>query len=57
MLGSGGVVSRVFCPVPMEMTNRLAQIGDVISLITSDRASGVHAIVFKRSKNRCVGYQ
>jgi hypothetical protein len=33
ILGSGGDVSRVLCPVSMEMTNRLAQISDVISLI------------------------
>src|SRR4030095_14359863 len=52
ILGAGGEVSRIFCPVAMEMTNRLAQIGDVISLTMSDRPSGVHAIVFKRSAAR-----
>jgi hypothetical protein len=42
-------VRRVFCPVATETTNRLAPIGDVISLRTSDRPSAVHAIVFSRS--------
>ena len=36
ILGSGGEVSPVYCPVAMEITNRLAQIGDVISLTMSD---------------------
>src|SRR6266508_348166 len=52
MLGSGAQVRRVFCPVAIEMTNRLAQIEDVISLMTSAAPSGVHAIVFSRSGAR-----
>src|SRR5262245_60511693 len=52
MLGSGGQVSRFFSPVATETRNRLAQIDEVSSLMTSDSSSGVHAIVFSKSGAR-----
>jgi hypothetical protein len=53
MLGSGGQVRRLFCPVAMETANRLAQIGEVSSLTIRDPLSAVHAMVFS-SSGACV---
>ena len=52
VLGPGGQVSRALRPSATETTNRLAQTGEVISLVTSDRESGVQAIDFRRSGTR-----
>jgi hypothetical protein len=45
MPGSGGEVSRFFSPVSTDSWKRLAQIGEVSSLIMRDRLSAVHAII------------
>jgi hypothetical protein len=45
MPGSGGRVSRLFSPVSTDTWKRLARIGEVNSLIMSDRLSTVQAII------------